>query len=115
MSTSPEMVVAEATRDSGLQALQSFLPSAGRDYAQQRNYDLGRGHHDNVSRLSPYLSHRLITESEVVNAVLKEHKPKDCESFLQEVCWRTYWKGWLEGRPQVYASWLRLVAEDRRR
>lgn len=115
MSTSSEAAVAHPTREDGLQALADFQSSAGRQYTEHRNYDLGRGNHSRVSRLSPYLSHRLITESEVVHAVLKEHKPKDCESFVQEVCWRTYWKGWLEGRPQVYSSWLRLLAEDRRR
>ena len=27
---------------------------------------------------------------------------KKIEKFVQEVFWRTYWKGWLEMRPQVW-------------
>jgi deoxyribodipyrimidine photo-lyase len=103
------------TRAAGLARLQSFLPRAGSRYQEQRNYDFGAESRENVSGLSPYLSYRLLTEREVVEAVLQLHSPKAVESFLQEVCWRTYWKGWLEGRPQVYSAWLRLVAEDGRR
>lgn len=28
------------------------------------------------------------------------------EKFLQEVAWRTYWKGWLELRPSVWTDYL---------
>jgi deoxyribodipyrimidine photo-lyase len=105
----------EATREAGLDRLGQFVSQAGRHYQSKRNYDFGPASRDNVSTLSPYLSCRLITESEVVAAVLEEQKPNEAEAFLQEVCWRTYWKGWLEGRPQVFAGWRRLVAEDSRR
>ena len=30
--------------------------------------------------------------------MLKEKKYENIEKFVQEVFWRTYWKGWLEGR-----------------
>ena len=33
------------------------------------------------------------------------------DKFLQEVCWRTYWKGWLELRPSV---WTSLSSDGRR-
>lgn len=78
--------------------LQAFVPHAGFDYATQRNYD----RHGHVSALSPYLRHRIITESEVLRAVLAQHSPKAAEKFIQEVFWRTYWKGWLEMRPAVW-------------
>jgi len=103
------------SREFALSRLNVFLPKAGNPYAERRNYDFGPDRRDNVSALSPYLSHRLLTEREVVEAVLEKHKPKEAESFIQEVVWRTYWKGWLEGRPSVYSAWLRLLAEDRRR
>ena len=102
-------------RESALSRLEEFLPKAGKQYAEKRNYDFGSDNRDNVSMLSPYLSHRLLTEREVVEAVLSKYKPKEAESFIQEVVWRTYWKGWLEGRPSVYSAWLRLLVEDRRR
>jgi deoxyribodipyrimidine photo-lyase len=58
--------------------------------------------HANVSRLSAALRHRLITEAEVVEAVLRRHSFRAAEKFVQEVLWRSYWKGWLELRPEVW-------------
>lgn len=91
------------TRDGALARLTEFLPQAGRDYARLRNYD--RPGHDDVSRLSPYLRHRMITEDEVLQAVLSRHSPAGAEKFIQEVYWRTYWKGWLEHRPSVWVNY----------
>jgi deoxyribodipyrimidine photo-lyase len=101
------------TRAAGLRQLAAFVPHAGRAYAAKRNYDYGIGRHASVSVLSPYIRHRLITESEVVAAVLQAHTPASAEKFIQEVCWRTYWKGWLEQRPQVWDSYLNEVAIQR--
>ena len=58
--------------------------------------------------LSPYVRYRLLTEEEIVAAVLARHSGAAAEKFVQEVLWRTYWKGWLELRPAV---WTRFVAE----
>lgn len=55
-----------------------------------------------VSALSPYLRCRLITEEEVLQSVLARHSAQAAEKFVQEVFWRTYWKGWLELRPTVW-------------
>ncbi|MDJ0822482.1 MAG: FAD-binding domain-containing protein [Paracoccaceae bacterium] len=93
------------TRTAALERLARFVPHAGRDYAARRNYDLGPGRHDGVSTLSPYLRHRLLTEEEVLQAVLGRHSHKAAEKFIQEVYWRTYWKGWLEMRPSVWSSY----------
>lgn len=103
-----------ATRTEALERLRRFLPHAGRDYAARRNHDLPG--HPHVSVLSPYLRHRLITEAEVVEAVLGRHSAQAAEKFLQEVFWRTYWKGWLELRPAVWGSYragLDRVLADR--
>ncbi len=93
------------SRAEGLRRLEAFLPSAGRRYAETRNYDQGPEAHDNVSTLSPWIRHRLITEAEVVRAVRGRHSFRAAEKFIQEVCWRTYWKGWLEMRPAVWAAY----------
>ena len=98
------------TRAAGLAALEAFIPEAGRRYAQSRNHDLGPGARSNVSMLSPYLRHRLITEQEVVGAVLEMHSAASAEKFVQEVFWRTYWKGWLELRPAVWRRYRGDVA-----
>ena len=103
------------TREQALQQLAAFVPRAGRAYADRRNYDYGPSERSNVSALSPYIRHRLITESEVVEAVLQAHSPLAAEKFIQEVCWRTYWKGWLEQRPDVWNNYLTEVTAQRER
>jgi deoxyribodipyrimidine photo-lyase len=91
-----------ATRTAALERLSRFVPHAGADYARMRNHDFGAGGHRHVSTLSPYLRHRLLTEAEVLEAVLGRHSPQAAEKFVQEVYWRSYWKGWLEQRPAVW-------------
>jgi deoxyribodipyrimidine photo-lyase len=98
-------------RHSALERLAQFVPHAGADYAALRNSDFGPDRPSSVSRLSPYLRYRLITEAEVVDAVLDQHSFQAAEKFIQEVLWRTYWKGWLELRPEV---WLRYENEVER-
>jgi len=84
----------DPTRAAALERLQNFTPpKAERDYARLRNFDLGPGHHTHVSGLSTYLRHRLIAEEEAIAAVTGRHSRLASEKFLQEVIWRTYWKG----------------------
>ena len=93
------------TREAGLGRLKAFLPLAGREYAALRNYDLGQENHLSVSMLSPYIRHRVLNETEVLKSVLRSHSQKNAEKFIQEIFWRTYWKGWLEMRPTVWAEY----------
>jgi deoxyribodipyrimidine photo-lyase len=93
------------TRAAGLARLDAFVTRAGRHYAGQRNYDFGPERRDNVSALSPWIRHRLITEEEVLRAVLARHSLSGAEKFVQEVFWRSYFKGWLEQRPSVWVSY----------
>lgn len=93
------------SRAAALAQLAAFLPNAGAHYANERNADRGPAARDNVSLLSPAVRHRLITEAEIAAAVLDRFAFSTSEKFIQEVCWRTYWKGWLELRPQVWADY----------
>ncbi|MFZ9061456.1 MAG: FAD-binding domain-containing protein [Steroidobacteraceae bacterium] len=102
-----------ATREAALAAMQAFVPAMGRRYANGRNYDHGPGRRTAVSGLSPYVRRRLITEEELVTAAVGAHGPVDAEKFVQEVIWRGYFKGWLERRPQVWASYREGVQADR--
>ena len=43
----------------------------------------------------------MFAQEEVARAVLERHGYATAEKFVQEVAWRTYWKGWLEHRPAV--------------
>ena len=92
-----------STRSEALQRLQEFIPSAGR-YSRHRNHVIPG--HQNVSRLSPAIRHRLITEEECARAPLERYAPSTIEKFTQEVYWRRYWKAWLSLRPQVWRSYL---------
>ncbi|UAB79828.1 DNA photolyase [Erythrobacter sp. SCSIO 43205] len=95
------------TRAAGLERLHQFAPRAGEKYAQGRNYDDGtpdNGMRGNVSQLSPWLHAGLISEAEVLEAVLEAHGPKTAESFISEVFWRVYFKGYLEQRPTIWQS-----------
>jgi deoxyribodipyrimidine photo-lyase len=106
-------IISAPTRLEGFQRLAAFVPSAGRAYASKRNYDFGVGRHENVSTVAPYIRHRLITEDEVIRTVLQAHTLSAADKFIQEVCWRTYWKGWLEQHPQIWTKYLEEVAAQR--
>ena len=97
-----------ASRQQALARLEEFLGEAPR-YAARRNYVLPGNPH--VSCLSAAIRQRLITESEVVEATLRRYPFRVVEKFLQEVLWRSYWKGWLEMRPQIWQSYAAGVSQ----
>ena len=96
-----------ATRAEALLALHDFIEEPVLHYARLRNHIAER--HTHVSRLSAAIAHRLVTEAEVLAAVLRVHKSTPVEKFLQEVVWRSYWKGWLELRPGVWRDFADSV------
>jgi deoxyribodipyrimidine photo-lyase len=100
-----------ATRKCALEQLEAFLPAAPA-YGGRRNF-VSPGH-DGVSRLSPAIRCRLITEYEVARRVLKEHGLRRTEKFIQEVYWHSYWKGWLEQRPHLWDQYRRELSLLRR-
>ena len=112
--TPPSQTHFTPTRAEALARLEAFLPRAGWRYASHRNADPGPERRGDTSVLSPYVRRRMVSEREVVAAVLGAEGPKRAEKFIQEVCWRTYWKGWLEARPEVWTRFLqeRDIARD---
>lgn len=101
-----EGLISAATRGDGLDRLAQFLPDAGPAYAAGRNTDHGPDQPGAVSKLSRYVRYRLVTEQEIFARVLARHPAEPAHKFLQEVFWRTYWKGWLELRPAVWSRYL---------
>ena len=73
-------------------------------YSKSRNFDMGHPH-ANVSKLSPYLRRRLVSENEVLQIALEKNSMSSLDKFIQEIFWRTYWRGWLELRPDVYKDY----------
>ena len=105
----------EISRDGALKKLDNFINTELSNYNFKRNFDLGPEDKSNVSCLSPYISHRLITEYEVAKIVLAKFPYQKVEKYIQEIFWRVYWKGWLELRPQVWSDFtedLKALKED---
>ena len=86
------------------QRLDSFLRNGIKDYSKSRNFDFGTENRGNVSRLSPYISHRLILERDAVKEALTLYPFSQIEKFIEEIFWGVYWRGWLEQRPSVWES-----------
>ena len=106
-------MAALATRTAGLARLAAFVPHAGAVYARTRNHDKGPHRRTNVSGLSPWIRLRLLTEREVLAAAVAAHGPNACRKFAEEVCWRTYFKGWLELRPTVWSAYRAELERQR--
>ena len=101
-----------ATRAEAQARLERFAPNMGRDYAQGRNFDRGVGAHRDVSMLSPYIRRRLLTEQEVIATAIKSQGAEASAKFIDEVIWRSYFKGWLEQRPEVWDSYAAGLRQD---
>jgi len=89
-----------------IEKLESFIEKGLINYSKLRNFDYGPDDRSNISCLSPYISHGIISEKEVIDKSLKKYSFIKNEKFIQEVLWRIYWKGWLELRPNVWSDYL---------
>lgn len=98
----------EASKAAALNRLNNFVEQNLSEYSKLRNFDFGPEKRTNISGLSPYITHGVINEKEVIEKSLSKFSFSKNEKFIQEVLWRTYWKGWLELRPNV---WTDYVAE----
>ena len=76
------------------------------NYSKLRNFDYGPDKRSNVSCLSPYVTHGVISEVELIKKSLNKYSFAKNEKFIQEIMWRTFWKGWMELRPDVWTDYL---------
>ncbi|MDA8851304.1 DNA photolyase [Candidatus Pelagibacter sp.] len=95
-----------ASRAKAVDQLNNFIEQNLTDYSKLRNFDFGPDNRSNISCLSPYITHGIINELEVIDKSLKKFSFVKNEKFIQEVMWRVYWKGWLELRPNVWSDYL---------
>ena len=105
----------EASRAKALDKLNNFVENNLSEYSKLRNFDYGPDNRSNISCLSPYITHGIINEKEVIKKSLDKFSFAKNEKFIQEVLWRTYWKGWLELRPSVWTDFLielKKIKED---
>ena len=96
----------EASRAKAVDKLNDFVENNLSEYSKLRNFDFGPDNRSNISCLSPYITHGVINELEVIDKSLKKFSFEKNEKFIQEVLWRVYWKGWLELRPNVWSDYL---------
>ena len=96
----------EASRAKAVEKLHNFIENNLSDYSKLRNFDFGPKKRSNISCLSPYITHGILNEQEVIKKSLNKFSFSKNEKFIQEVLWRTYWKGWLELRPNVWSDYL---------
>ena len=101
------------SRASAIEKLNSFVEQNLFEYSRLRNFDYGPNNRSNISCLSPYITHGLISELEVIKKSLNKFSFSKNEKFIQEVLWRTYWKGWLELRPAVWTDYLNELKKIR--
>ena len=99
------------SRKQSKKRLTDFVENDLKDYSFRRNYDYGINNRDNISCLSPYISHGVIQEKEILKKCLDKHSYGVIEKFIQEVLWRNYWKGWLELRPSLWQDYLKDLQE----
>ena len=99
-------MIFEASRAKALNQLNNFVENNLGEYSKLRNFDFGPEKRSNISCLSPYITHGIINEQEIIQKALSKFSFSKNEKFIQEVLWRTYWKGWLELRPNVWTDYL---------
>ena len=86
--------------------MNKFIENNLVNYSKLRNFDYGPDKRSNVSCLSPYVTHGVISEVELIQKSLNKYSFVKNEKFIQEIMWRTFWKGWMELRPDVWADYL---------
>ena len=86
--------------------MNEFIENNLVNYSKLRNFDYGPDKRSNVSCLSPYVTHGVISEVELIKKSLNKYSFVKNEKFIQEIMWRTFWKGWMELRPDVWIDYL---------
>ena len=76
------------SRASAIEKLNNFVEQNLIEYSRLRNFDYGPNNRSNISCLSPYITHGVISELELIKKSLNKF------SFSKNVC-RKYQKKWL--------------------
>jgi deoxyribodipyrimidine photolyase len=95
------------TRIEAKKNLTYFIEEKLINYSKLRNFKIDIDDKTTTSNLSPYITHGILSENEVIRESLKKHSYLTSEKFIQEILWRIYWRGWLELRPQVWKNYLK--------
>ena len=104
-------MIFEPSRAKAIEKLNIFIDQNLLNYSKLRNFDFGSNNRSNISCLSPYITHGVVSELELIKKSLNKFSFSKNEKFIQEVLWRTYWKGWLELRPNVWRDYLKELPD----
>ena len=63
----------EPSKTFAVKKLESFIEKGLINYSKLRNFDYGPDDRSNISCLSPYISHGIISEKEVIDKSLKKY------------------------------------------
>ena len=84
----------------------NFLSTRIKDYGSLRNYDYGPHEINYVSKISPFISHRVLFEYQIIKDIKLEFKGNQVNKFIEEIYWRIYWKGVLENKPCIWENFI---------
>ena len=94
------------SREYALEVLENFVVKKIKNYSSKRNYDFGDAKNNFVSYISPFIVKGVLSEREIISRVLRDNSYPQTEKFIQEIFWRTYWRGWLELREKVWYDFI---------
>ena len=103
------------SRAAALDRLAAVAPRAGHAYAAGRNTDAGPDAEPTTTALSPYLRRRLLLEQEAVGTAMAAHGAQAAGRFVDEVFWRSYFKGHLETHPAAWTQYRAALAVEQQR
>jgi len=90
----------------------NFLSTKIKDYSSYRNYDYGPQEDNYVSKISPFISHRVLFEYQIIKDIKLKYKGNVVNKFIEEVYWRIYWKGVLENKPCIWENFINKEVND---
>ena len=86
---------------------EKFLSTKIKDYDSFRNYDFGPQEINYVSKISPFITHRVLLEYQIIKDIKLKYKSNTINKFIEEVYWRIYWKGVLENKPCIWENFIK--------
>ena len=89
-----------------------FLSTKIKDYGSLRNYDYGPKEINHVSKISPFISHRLLFEYQIIKDIKLRYRGNEVNKFIEEVYWRIYWKGVLENKPCIWEDFINKKVDN---
>ena len=65
-------MIFEASRAKAVDKLNQFVENNLSEYSKLRNFDFGHDNRSNISCLSPYITHGILNELEIIDKSLKK-------------------------------------------